>query len=108
MPPEIVFLYANLETVKENETIGQGIFLEKTRRYNHIEFLEKNIGLKQEEITKRLLYTGESKDELEKSIDEIPYGQTRITKLKEIVKNGANYINQTTKQLDPRFEILVQ
>ena len=108
IPPEIVFLYANLETVKENETIGQGIFLEKTRRYNHIEFLEKNIGLKQEEITKRLLYTGESKDELEKSIDEIPYGQTRITKLKEIVKNGANYINQTTKQLDPRFEILIQ
>lgn len=107
IPPEIVALYANLLTVRGNQTIGHGIFLDKKKRYNHIEFLEdpKITGLTQEEYNQKLLFTGGS-DAIEKSIDSVPSGKTRFTKLKEIVRQGSSYVNPTTKRLDPRFELL--
>lgn len=107
IPPEIVALYANLLTVRGNQTIGHGIFLDKKKRYNHIEFLEdpKTIGLPQEEWNQKLLFTGGS-DAVEKAIDSVPSGKTRFTKLKEIVRQGSSYVNPTTKRLDPRFELL--
>lgn len=107
IPPEIVALYANLLTVRGNQTIGHGIFLDKKKRYNHIEFLEdpKTMGLPQEEWNQKLLFTGGS-DAVEKAIDSVPSGKTRFTKLKEIVRQGSSYVNPTTKRLDPRFELL--
>lgn len=107
IPPEIVALYANLITVRGNQTIGHGIFLDKTKRYNHIEFMEdpKTMGLPQEEWNQKLIYTGGS-DSIEKSLDSTPSGQARFKKLKEIVRQGSSYVNPTTKRLDPRFELL--
>ena len=103
IPPEIVALYCNLDNIKLDQIIGQGIFREY--RYNHIEF---TTNLTPEEQKERQLFTSGKKDPVEKSLEQLPPGPSRITKLKEIIRQGANYINPVTKQLDPRFDLLTQ
>lgn len=108
IPPEIVFLYFNLELVKENNLLGQGLFFDGKKRYNHIEFLDskEKLNLSASDFNQRAVYTGNS-DDIEKLIESVPAGVARINKLKEIVGSGANYINPTTKALDPRFAYLI-
>jgi hypothetical protein len=111
IPPEIVALYVdatkNILGRKNNE-LGQGIFLEKTKFYNHIEFLSNDLNLSEQEINQRILYTGVIKDnkesgtDTERSIESVEEGTGRITKLKEIVQQGSNYKG------DPRFKALTQ
>jgi hypothetical protein len=103
IPPEIVALYCELESVKYTRIIGQGVFREY--RYNHIEFIDNLLPSEQKS---RRLYTSGKKDPIEESIEKTPEGEARISKLKEIVRQGANYISPTTKQLDPRFDLLTQ
>jgi len=108
IPPEIIAMYCNLENVKGNQKfIGQGIFLETNRRYNHIEFLEdpSTMGLDEKDWIQRLMYTGDF-DSLEKSLEAVTPGIARINKLKEIIRTGSNYISPVTKRLNPKFELL--
>ena len=108
IPPEVVSLYCDLQMVKDNNYIGIGVFLDGKKRYNHIEFLDskEKMNLSATEWTQRVLYTGNS-DDVEKSIESAPAGQIRVNKLKEIIRTSSNYINSTTKSLDPRFAYLI-
>ena len=103
IPPEIVSLYCLLETVKEGEKIGQGIF--RGKRYNHIEFTGN---LSEEDQKQKVIFVSKLPDPIELLIEKITPGEARVAKLKEIVRQGNSYISPTTKELDPRFDLLTQ
>jgi len=106
MRPEIVTLYANLVGEKFNIKLGQGLFLEESKRYNHIEFLESPVvmGLEEQEYNERLLYTTSVDDPLGKILKD-SNGIDRIYVLKNQIRQIPIYrsVNNT---LDPRFNVL--
>lgn len=106
--PEIISLYVDLVRKSLNLKIGQGLFLQEDKRYNHIEFLESNptsMGLTQEEYDQRILYINDkSSDPLEKLLKENP-GADRIYILKNQIRQNPTYISNAGV-LDPRFDLL--
>lgn len=106
--PEIVLLYA--EKAKGVRTLGHGLFLDQINTYyNHIEFLDGTYLFETESGPGRLLttndrfYTGGITD-LEKEIDK---SVNKLERLKEEIRNGIDYKNPITGQLDVRFEVLL-
>jgi len=105
--PEIITLYANLVAETTNNKIGQGLFLEETKRYNHIEFLEnpQQMGLSEEEYNERLLYTTSVDDPLGKILKESG-ASDRIFILKNQIRQNPIYRSTNGGLLDPRFREL--
>jgi hypothetical protein len=113
MRPEIVTLYLNLikTYVIGVRELGQGMFLDESKRYNHIEFLESTsgaMGLPVEEYNQKLLFV--SKDSNDPLEDEIKKngGSNRIQILKNKIRTNSNYYYPNTNILDPRFDVLTQ
>lgn len=87
IPPEVVALYAQKISEFSNISIGQGIFLNSNKFYNHIELLNDS-GLNKEEISKRV-YTA-NENEIENKIEKVS-APSRINYIKQIIKEGNNY-----------------
>lgn len=87
IPPEVVALYAQKISERLNVKIGQGIFLNSNKFYNHIELLDES-GLNDKEINNRI-YTA-NENELENKIEKIS-ASSRINYIKQIIKEGNNY-----------------
>lgn len=85
--PDIVALYAKKRSDILGKKIGQGIFLQTEKFYNHIEFLDGS-GLNDEQISSRV-YTGDSQED-EKKIEKIG-ASSRINYIKQYVREGNKY-----------------
>jgi hypothetical protein len=104
--PEIIVLYA--EKSKENNILGHGIFLNQNNTYyNHVEFLNGtslfNNGSSKILTTEDRFFTSGETD-FEKELDK---SSNKLDRLKEEVRNGIDYMNPITGQLDSRFEALL-
>jgi len=97
IPPEVVSLYAQKISEFLNINIGQGIFLNSNKFYNHIELLNDS-GLSKEEISKRV-YTA-NENEIENKIEKVS-APSRINYIKQIIKEGNNY--KVLGQLPQKF-----
>jgi len=104
--PEIVALYA--EKSKGDLILGHGLFLRQINSYyNHIEFIDNTFDFDKQgstQLTTNDRFFTDNQTDLEK---EISKSINKLERLKELVRDGINYKNPTTGNLDPRFEALL-